>query len=176
MENTTEISSRELQRRHWAEVTLFQPFIFNMAEQEQQNQVPQGFNLNEWKNQYQNNKNRPAVAFEWLWKNYDAENWYEIECEWQTPGGGSWPFCFLLYIFVMYLNLTTLLWVQLWDFMSPFGKFRSKFHKLFLRTFWNFTYKYNDEIAQDFLACNSIKGTVQRWEPVRIFWPSIFGS
>jgi len=35
----------------------------------------QGFNLNEWKGVYQNNKSKPAVAFEWLWKNYEPENW-----------------------------------------------------------------------------------------------------
>lgn len=35
----------------------------------------QQFNLNTWKSTYQNNKNKPEVAFEWLWKNFDPENW-----------------------------------------------------------------------------------------------------
>lgn len=49
-----------------------------MAEEQQTEQTqPQGFDLNTWKAQYQNNKNRLPVAFEWLWQNYDPENWYE---------------------------------------------------------------------------------------------------
>jgi elongation factor 1-gamma len=49
-----------------------------MAEETKQAEQPQqeqGFNLNTWKGVYQNNKAKPAVAFEWLWKNFDAENW-----------------------------------------------------------------------------------------------------
>jgi elongation factor 1-gamma len=44
-----------------------------MAEGEQK--PPQGFTLNDWKAQFQNNKTKPAIALEWLWKNYDAANW-----------------------------------------------------------------------------------------------------
>jgi len=37
--------------------------------------APAGFSLNDWKAQFQNNKTKPAVALEWLWKNYEPANW-----------------------------------------------------------------------------------------------------
>jgi len=31
--------------------------------------------MNDWKAQYQNNKTKPTIALEWLWKNFDPSGW-----------------------------------------------------------------------------------------------------
>jgi len=58
-------------------------------EKEEQPQQPVGFDLNTWKGVFQNNKTKPQVALEWLWKNYEPENWsfWRIEYKYNNEIG-----------------------------------------------------------------------------------------